>query len=135
MAAERSTGKLFQYFRAFQKSVLPSIMHYQNENADTDVSKAALFSKFFASVYVELSIFNGNECSNKNQPILENIDLSEQDIFEICKLLNVKKKQRPGRSTSFSIQKCRNIISFNLSDIPKNFSNLYFSRMLEKSHH
>ena len=46
MAAERSTGKLFKYFRAFRKSVLPRIMHYQNENADTDVSKAALFSKF-----------------------------------------------------------------------------------------
>ena len=88
MAAERSTGKFFKYFRAFRNSVLSSIMHYQNENADTDVSKAALFSKFFASVYVESSIFNENECSNKNQPILENIDFSEQ---EICKLLNVNK--------------------------------------------
>ena len=95
MAAKRSTGKLFKYFRAFQKSVLPSIMHYQNENADTDVSKAALFSKFFASVYVESSIFNENGCSNKNQPILENIDFSEQDIFEICKLLNVNKSKGP----------------------------------------
>ena len=95
MAAERSTGKLFKHFRAFRKSVLPSIMHYQNENADTDVSKAALFSKFFASVYVESSIFNENECSNKNQPILENINFSEQDIFEICKLLNVNKSKGP----------------------------------------
>ena len=44
---------------------------------------------------MESSIFNENECSNKNQPILENNDFSEQNIFERCKLLNVNKSKSP----------------------------------------
>ena len=57
IAAERSTGKLFKYFRAFKKSNIPSLVFYKNEKAENDSDKAQLFSKFFGSVYVQCSEF------------------------------------------------------------------------------
>ena len=71
--------------------------------------KQLCFQFFFASVYVESSVFNENECSNKNQPILENIDFSEQDIFEICKLLNVNKSKGPDDLPPFLFKNAETI--------------------------
>ena len=58
LASERSTGKLFKYFKAFHKPTLPSILKYKNAAADTDPLQAVLFSKFFASVYIESCTFS-----------------------------------------------------------------------------
>ena len=55
LAAERSTGKLFKYFRAFKKSNIPILVFYKNEKAENDGDKAQLCPKFFASVYVQTS--------------------------------------------------------------------------------
>ena len=46
LAAERSTGKLFKYFRAFQKSNIPILVFYKNEKAENDGDKAQLCPKF-----------------------------------------------------------------------------------------
>ena len=55
LAADRSTGKLFKYFRAFKKTNIPSLVFFKNEKAENDSDTAQLFSKFFASVYVQSS--------------------------------------------------------------------------------
>ena len=91
LAAERSTGKLLKYFRALNKSNISSFVFYKNEKTENDSDKAQLFSKFFASVYVQFSEFHEpcQDCSENC--FLSSLTFEKTEIESICKKLNVNK--------------------------------------------
>ena len=92
LTSAQSTGKLFKYFRAFHRSSLPSILKYKNEAADTDPLKAELFSRFFASVYVELCTFSEPAEPDFNT-VLDTISFTELELREICQSLITNKSK------------------------------------------
>ena len=94
LESERLTGTLFKYFKAFHKSSLPSILKYKNETADTDPLKAELFSKLFASVYIESCTFSEPPQPDSNT-VLDTISFTELEIREICQSLNTNKSNGP----------------------------------------
>ena len=94
LASERSTGKLFKYFKAFHKPSLPSILKYKNAAADTDPLQAELFSKFFASVYIESCTFSEPPEPDSNT-VLDTISFTELQILEICQSSNTNKNKGP----------------------------------------
>ena len=69
-------------------------MKYKNETADTNPLKLALFSKLFASVYIE-------PCTFSEQPepdsitVLDTISFTELEIREISQSLNMNKSKGP----------------------------------------
>ena len=46
LAADRSTGKLFKYFRAFKKNIFPALFFIKMKKQKMTVTKPQLFSKF-----------------------------------------------------------------------------------------
>ena len=118
LAAERSTGKLFKYFRAFKKSNIPSLVFfYKNQNAENDSDKAQLFSKFFASVYVQSSEFYElfQDCSEKR--FLSNLAFEETEIGSICEKLNVNKSKGSDEQPPVLFRKSRKTIYHSLFEI------------------
>ena len=57
--------------------------------------KQLCFQKFLHQYMWSRQFLTKTNAVTQNQPTLENIDFSEQDIFEICKLLNVNKSKGP----------------------------------------
>ena len=117
LAAERSTGKRFEYFRAFKKSNIPSLVFYKNEKAENDSDKAQLFSKFFASVHVKSSEFNEpfQDCSENR--LLSNLTFEETEFESICEKLNVNKSKGSNGLPPVLFQKLRKTISHSLFQI------------------
>ena len=101
LAAERSTGKLFKYFRAFKKSI---------EKAENESEKIQPFSKFFASVYVQSSEFyeRFQDCSEIR--FLCILTFKETETESICEKLNVNKSKGPDELPPVLFRKCRKTI-------------------------
>ena len=57
LAASRNNGSLFEYYRKFATTQDPTSIHLKNELATDPLSQAKLFSKFFASPFIESSDF------------------------------------------------------------------------------
>ena len=80
LAHNRTTQKLFKHFQGFRKESFPNTMKYKGEQAETNKSKANLFAKFFASMYIESSHFIPVEEVNTYR-ILEQKHFDEKEVL------------------------------------------------------
>ena len=117
LAAERSTGKLFKYFRDFKKSNISSLVFYKNEKLENYSDEAQLFSKFFASVYVQSSEFYEPFQHGSENHFLSNLTFEETEIESICEKLNVNKSKGPDELPPVLFRKCRKTISHSFFQI------------------
>ena len=69
-------------------------MIYNGEQAETNKSKANLFAKFFASVFIESSHFIPVEEVNTCR-ILEQIQFDEKEVLILCKDAKTNKSRGP----------------------------------------
>ena len=95
LAAERSTGKLFKYFRALNKTNIPSLVFNKNEKTENDRDKTQLFSKFFASVYVQSSEFYEPFQDGSKHRFLSKLTFEQIEIESICEKLYSNKTKGP----------------------------------------
>ena len=116
LAHDRTTQKLFKYFQGFRKKNFPNTMKYNGEQAETNKSKANLFAKFFASVYIESSHFIPVEEVNTCR-ILEQIQFDEKEVLILCKDAKTNKSRGPDDIPPLLFKKTCLSITHSLSQI------------------
>ena len=107
LAAERSTGKFFKYFRAFKKSNIRSLVFYKSKKQKMTVTKPNYFRSFcFASVYVRSSEFYEpfQDCSENC--FLSHLNFEETEIESMYENLNVNKSKEPDELPPVLFRKC-----------------------------
>ena len=113
LADNRNTNSLFKYYRSFNKSALPSKIHFNSLIAQGDSEQADLFANYFSSVYKVSTEFDPSSLSFESElPIVDNIIFEDSNVMQICNGLHVNKASGPDslpasiyKQTSSSISK------------------------------
>ena len=113
-STSRDTRSLFKYYRKFGTTHIPTSIHLKNEFATDPLSPAKLFSKFFASIFIESSDFIPT--SNVSVlSILEEFDTSINRIECISEGLDITKAAGPDGIPPIVFKKCAKTLSKSLS--------------------
>ena len=116
LAASRSIEKLFNYYRNFRSTAIPSSDSFRNEIANDPVCQCSLFSKYFAPIFKISSSF----VPNISPPLLflfTDFDISQQTIKTICKNSDVHKAKDPDEIFAIVYKRCSRAVSKSLSQI------------------
>ena len=113
LADNRNTISLFKYYRSFNKSALPSKIHFNSLIAQGDSEQADLFANYFSSVYKVSTEFDPSSLSFESElPIVDNIIFEDSNVMQIYNGLHVNKASGPDslpasiyKHTSSSISK------------------------------
>ena len=116
LADTRSTDALFRFYRSLKKSKIPSSVHLKNEYANDPTTQAELFSRYFASIFIT------SRCRTilprtALVDMIDDFDISESTIVEICQKLVIKKATGPDGIPSIFYKKSASTIAKSLSQL------------------
>ena len=120
IAEKRNTKLLFKYYKSFNKTTYPAVMHHGNIKVESDIDKANLFADYFSSVFFESSSFEcGNLGLNCAFPILEELSINENLVLELCKTIDINKSRGPDDLPAIILKNCAHSLSHSLCQIFK----------------
>ena len=94
--SSRNFGDLYRYFKSVKgSSTLPDKMHWNQLEAATDIDKADLFNKYFASVYNPLSHDSSPLPDKQSHSTIHHITITNEAIEHICAKMKISVSTGP----------------------------------------
>ena len=115
----RSTDKLFKFYRTFKSSRVPSKLIYGSKEAQSNAEKVELFADFFDDFTNARSKPSDppslGEPQNLSTTKLDDFDISEQRIQNICRTLDCTKASGPDKIPAILYKNCSKNIAKSLN--------------------
>ncbi|XP_063725557.1 uncharacterized protein LOC134853487 [Symsagittifera roscoffensis] len=94
--SSQNFGDLYRYFKSVKgSSTLPDKMHWNHLEAATDIDKADLFNKYFASVYNPLSHDSSLFSDEQSDSTIHHITITNEAIEHICAKMKISVSTGP----------------------------------------
>lgn len=139
---KRQPKKFWNYINSkYKKSTLPATMFYGNDRVSTDIDKANLFAKFFATVYKkhpneeELDAALLSFINSRNDDGYMNVEVTPDIVRQVLLRIDLSKGVSPDKMAPLFLRECADLLCVPLSAIyAKSLTNLHYPQVWKMGH-
>jgi len=121
---KKQPKKFWNYINSKCKaSSLPGKMYYENEQATSDIEKANMFAKFFASVYTKNERESDDDnallshIASRNDSGFLDITITPDIVRQVLKRMDLSKGSGPDKMSPLFLRECADLLDTTCDDL------------------